>query len=311
MERVEFNGWPDCVRLSNPKIEVVATTVIGPRIVRLAMLGGRNEFWEKPDDIGKTGGDTWRLIGGHRLWHSPEAMPRSYYPDNDPVESSELPGGVRLVQAVEKTTGIRKELDIQISACEPYVRVTHRLRNEGVWPVRLAAWALSVMAPGGQAVIPQPTASHPDGLLPNRTITLWPYTDMADPRVTWGTRYIVIRQSDTAGRAFKLGISGKDGWAAYVRDDICFLKRFEYLEGALYPDGGCTIESYTNSDPNMLELETLSPLVTLEPGDATEHVEHWFLFAGVEPADGEAWIAEQIEPRARAAAGVRPDWPNT
>jgi hypothetical protein len=310
MERIEYSGWPDCVRLSNPKIDLVVTTVIGPRIIRLGFVGERNEFWENPEDQGQRGGDEWRLYGGHRLWHAPEAMPRCYYPDNEPVHVDPLQGGVRLIQPTEPTTGIRKELDIRISPKEAYVQVVHRLRNDGLWPVELGAWALSVMAPGGQAVIPMPTRSHPDGLLPNRTLTLWPYTDMTDPRVTWGSRYIILRHSENAESAFKLGASVKDGWAAYVRDDVCFLKTFEYFEDAVYPDGGCSIESYTNSDPNMLELETLSPLAMLEPGDELEHLEHWFLHKGVSPAGGEAWVTEQIVPLAEQAEGTGPDWPN-
>ncbi len=311
MERIAFNGWEDCVRLSNPKIDLVVTTAVGPRVARLGFVGERNEFWEVPDQQGLVGGDEWRLYGGHRLWHSPEAMPRSYSPDNGPVEVSALAVGARFRQPVEPTTGIRKEIDVELSPCQPYVRVTHRLRNEGLWTVRLAAWALSVMAPGGQAIVPQPTKCHPDYLLPNRTLTLWPYTDMTDPRATWGSKYFVVRHSPSAESAFKIGVSASDGWAAYVRDGVCFLKRFDYFEGATYPDGGCAVEIYTNSNPNMLELETLGPLTTLEPGEGVEHVEHWFLSKGIEPSGGEGWIADQVEPRARAAAGVKPDWPNT
>ena len=29
---------------------------------------------------GKTGGSEWHIYGGHRLWHAPEVMPRTYYP---------------------------------------------------------------------------------------------------------------------------------------------------------------------------------------------------------------------------------------
>lgn len=310
MECIEYNSWPECLRLSNPKIDLVITTVIGPRIIRAGFVGERNEFWEKPEDQGKRGGEDWRIYGGHRLWHSPEAMPRSYCPDNGPIQVDPLPGGVRLIQPTEAATGIRKEIDVQVSPKEAYVRVTHRLRNDGLWPIELAAWALSVMAPGGQAVVPMPTRSHPDGLLPNRTLTLWPYADMTDPRVTWGSRYVLLRHSANAESAFKLGASVKDGWTAYVRDDVCFLKVFDYAEDGVYPDGGCSVEAYTNSDPNMLELETLSPLELLEPGDELEHVEHWFLHKGINPSAGEAWVMEQIVPLAQQAAGVRPDWPN-
>lgn len=307
MEWIAWNGWTNCVRLANPKIELVVTTQVGPRIGKLAFIGKKNEFWEKPEDQGQVGGEEWRLYGGHRLWHSPEAMPRSYWPDNEAVRVTELSRGARFHQPLEKTTGILKELDVELSPNQAAVKVTHRLRNEGPWPVDLAAWALSVMAPGGQAIVPQPTRRHPDNLLPNRSVTLWPYTDMTDPRVTWGSRYFVVSQSSTAGSAFKIGLSANDGWAAYARDGVLFLKRFEWQDGGTYPDGGCSVEIYTNSDPNMLELETLSPLTHLEPGAQLEHVEHWFLFQGIEPSQGEGWIADQVEPLARTAMGLRAD----
>ena len=59
--RVEYNGWPGCVRMASPTLELIATTEVGPRIIRFGFNGGRNEFWENPDDQGKTGGDDWRI----------------------------------------------------------------------------------------------------------------------------------------------------------------------------------------------------------------------------------------------------------
>jgi hypothetical protein len=154
------------------------------------------------------------------------------------------------------------------------------LYNRGLWPVELAPWALSVMAPGGIGIVPQPTAAHPDGLLPNRTLVLWPYTNMSDQRHLWGSKLILLRQDPQAQAPTKLGLSANDGWAAYLRGDHLFLKLFDYVNGATYPDHGCSVEIYTNS--HMLELETLGPLQRLDPGGSIEHVEHWFLFSGSE-----------------------------
>ena len=47
------------------------------------------------------------------------------------------------------------------------------------------------------------------------------------------------------------------------------------MKGAEYPDYGCSNEFYTC--PDFLEVETLSPLYTLKPGEACEHVEEWEL----------------------------------
>ena len=89
MDKVSYGGWPNCVKLSNDQIELIATTDVGPRIIRFGYVGGQNLFTECKDQLGKTGGDKWRSYGGHRLWHGPEDPQRTYYPDNSPIEHNE------------------------------------------------------------------------------------------------------------------------------------------------------------------------------------------------------------------------------
>ena len=194
MQKVAYRGWPNCYRLANERIEVIATTDVGPRIIHLSLPGGENMFGVMPDQAGLTGGDERRIYGGHRLWHAPEAKPRSYYPDNAPVLAEVEGDTLRLIPPEETTTGIQKEMVISLVGDHPHVRVRHVLENRGLWPVELAPWALSVMNLNGVAIVPQSTWSEPDGLLPNRVLTLWPYTDLRDPRVYWGTRCIMLRQ---------------------------------------------------------------------------------------------------------------------
>ena len=71
LETVEFEGWPDCLRLSNGDAEVIITTQIGPRILRYGLPGGPNAFHVIPATRGQSGGATWRPYGGHRLWVAP------------------------------------------------------------------------------------------------------------------------------------------------------------------------------------------------------------------------------------------------
>lgn len=282
LEKTEYKGWPNCYRLSNHIIDLIVTTDVGPRIIRFGFVGGENEFKEYEDMAGKRGGAVWRIYGGHRLWHAPEAKPRSYCPDNSPVTLEQHADFVGLVQPIEAITGIQKEMDIRLSSTEAHVEVTHRLRNTNLWAVELAPWALSVMAQGGTAIIPlPPRRSHEESLVPTNTIALWAYTDMADPRWHWGRKYVMLRQDPQLEKPQKVGVMVQDGWAAYVRAGHLFVKKFNYVEGARYPDFGCSVEVFTNAD--MLELETLGPLVHLQPGAAVEHVEHWRLFAGVPP----------------------------
>ncbi len=278
IRKVEYGGWPNCYRWSNGLVDLVVTADVGPRVIRFGFVGQANEFKEYPEMLGRVGGEEWRIYGGHRLWHAPEAMPRTYFPDNNPVEVQVHSTFIRVVQPLEPTTGIQKEMDISLEADRPHVRVVHRLRNGSLWPVELAPWALSVMAPGGVAILPMPPRGrHEEQLLPTGALVLWAYTDMSDPRWTWGRRYVRLRQDPTHAAPQKIGVvAPAETWLAYWRDGHLFLKTFSVVPGACYPDRGCCAELFTNGE--MLELETLGPLTVLAPEAVMEHTEDWWLF---------------------------------
>jgi hypothetical protein len=270
MQTVSYGGWPKCIRLANQNIELIATTDIGPRIIRLGFIGGINLFRETPD-VGKTGGDTWKNYGGHRLWHAPEIRPRSYVPDNGPIEHQWDGTTLKLIQPTETPTGIQKEIEITLDGHS--VTVKHRLTNKNQWPIELAAWALSVMQGPGRAIIPQEPPST--DLLPVRPVGIWGYTNMADARWKWGAKFIQLRSDPSANTPQKIGLGNSLGWAAYYRDGQVFLKRYPFDAAATYPDFGCNVECFTRGE--MLEVESLGPLTKLAPGAAVEHTERWFL----------------------------------
>jgi len=303
VEQIEYEGWSGCYRMSNTIIDLVVTADVGPRIIRLGFLDETNLFCGVEADRGQTGGDEWRMYGGHRFWHAPEAMPRTYVPDNTPVDVEKHEAFLRVIQPTEAATGIQKEIDIYLSDDTAHVRVIHRLRNHNLWTVELAPWALSVMAPGGTGVLPlPPRGTHEDNLLPTNTLTMWAYTDMADPRWTWGERYILLRQDPDAITPQKIGADVRDGWGAYVLDGQCFVKLFEKQMDGLYPDLGCTAEMFTNDF--MLELESLGPLIRLAPGGSVEYTEDWFLFQDVSTPTDDNSVAQSLLPlvhKAKAA----------
>ena len=118
------------LQLRNSSVELVATSDVGPRVMRFAFVGGENALCELPDTLGKTGGTEWRNYGGHRLWHAPESQPRTYHPDNVPVHVQALENGIRLTQPTEPTTGIQK------SCSELLTRMRRRPRCTTALPTR-------------------------------------------------------------------------------------------------------------------------------------------------------------------------------
>lgn len=275
-EKVLYNGWPNCVRLFNKEVELIVTADVGPRIVRFGYIGGQNFFHLLPEHAGKTGGDQWRIYGGHRFWIAPEAMPFSYNPDNDSVDVTIRDNGIRLRQKREAVTGMVKEMEIKLSAGMNHVTVLHRLINENATEVEASPWGLSVLAQGGTAIIPQePYGEGDDYLLPARPIALWHFTKMNDPRWKWGERYIQAFQNPSLASEQKIGVLNKQGWTAYCLNGEVLIKKFNFDAQAIYPDFNCNNETYING--KFLEIETLGPLTRIAAGKYVEHTEYWHL----------------------------------
>jgi hypothetical protein len=275
-EKVSYRGWSNCVRLTNGKIEIIATTDVGPRIIRMGFVGGQNFMKEYEPMMGKTGSSEWCIYGGHRLWHAPEVSPRTYCPDNNPITHNWDGTTLKLIQPVEPTTGIVKEIELTMCPASASIKILHRLTNKNMWSVELAPWALTVLAQGGRAIIPQEEyRSHSDYLLPARPLVLWHYTNMADKRWTWSEKYIQLRQDPNATTPQKVGLFNTRGWAAYALNNQLFVKQYRSV-CAPHTDMGSNTELFTNGD--MLELETVGPLTNIEPGKNAEHVENWFIY---------------------------------
>lgn len=289
-------GIPDHVRLANERAELLLSTSFGPRIVRYALAGGENALAEispagqaKPTPFG----DDWHIYGGHRLWHAPEHPVRTYWPDNQPVKHETHGNTVTLTQPVEPNTHLEKQMAVTLDPVGARVTIVHRITNRGAFDVELALWALSVMPAGGRAIFPNaPFVPHPEGLLPARPFVLWPYTKLNDARWTFGDRYFQLRQDPSRTDPQKLGFYCAEGWVAYARGDLVFVKTYEPAPGP-HADLGCNTETFTNE--LFLELETLGPLVKIPPGGYSEHTERWSLFRA-EMGDDEASIADVLTP---------------
>lgn len=295
VDRVTCLGQPGCIRLSNGTVDVVLTTAVGPRVIRYGFVGGDNLLGEVPDLSVKTALGEWKPWGGHRLWTAPEDMPRSYSPDNAPVEAVISGATVRLTQPVEPQTGIVKEMTVTLADKGSAVVVGHRLTNRSLWSVSVSPWALTIMNGGGTIVIPQePYASHDDALLPVRAVTMWAYTDLSDPRWRIGPKFVRLSTDAARADSEKIGVSNARGWAGYARKGQLFVKQYDWKPGAAYPDNGVNTEAYTAG--TFIELETLGPLVSLAPGESATHEERWSLFRDVDVSGDDEALARVLAP---------------
>jgi hypothetical protein len=283
-EYSSFAGWEKNLKLSNGFAEVIITVAVGPRIISYRPAGGRSVFKLAEDQAGKSNEEAWKIRGGHRLWTAPEDFGQEdslcYALDNSEVAHEiEDEFTVRVSNLIEKPAKIRREMVVRLDKTSPKVTVEHRIIHEGGGdPLEVAPWGLSVMAPGGYAVLSHPPlGTHPEDYLPNRAMVVWPFTDLADERFRVGRRMMRLHQRQ--GLPFKIGLRHPEGWAAYVLGDHLFIKSVPLIESAAYPDMGSNFETFTNAE--FLELETLGPLQTISAGETIAHTESWIVFSGV------------------------------
>jgi hypothetical protein len=295
--KIKYSIYGNCWKISNGKVEAIITVDLGPRIIYYGFCGKSNMLAELDESASvEHEFGTWHCWGGHRFWHAPESLPRTYMPDDKPVKITQInESTLQACCETEPNTGIQKELTIVLAEDSTQLTVAHTLTNHNMWPIDIAPWAITVVAPGGTTIIPnEPFIPHSENLLPARPMVLWHYTNLADTRWKFGQKYTQLKCDGALDYPQKAGFANKQCWAGYLKDKTMFIKTFDYIEDAPYTDGGCNFETFTKG--TFMEVESLAPLYLVETGESESHVENWYLYDGVETTFCDDSLDEAIKP---------------
>ncbi|MEL7658511.1 MAG: hypothetical protein AAGU75_21685, partial [Bacillota bacterium] len=290
----DFYGYPTR-HLSSRFLELDCLATAGPRIVRLNYQGSPNLFAELPNISVSTPYGDFHYMGGHRLWHAPESMPRSYIPDNDGLTLFNLPDGLILNGKTEPATGIHKCIEIHLNPDQPTVILIHTLTNEGLWEMEVSPWPLTMFRLGGIVILPTQVVNdnqEEEDLLPNRHFSLWPYSHINDPRLRLEDEFILLKAKPDLP-PFKIGTFTHQGWIAYWLDGVLFRKSFDVCTNLTYPDFNCNVETYCDSD--FVELESLAPFAKLAPGKSVCFTETWQVYDSLEQDFLPKKLMEQLQ----------------
>ncbi len=304
------------MRLSNGLVTVVAVPELGGRIMSLA-LGPYEYLFMNPALVGKRFtpeehlGDgsltAWKNYGGDKTWPAPQGWERDdQWPgppdpvlDSGQYEAQLFRGnggvGVTLISPPDLgRTGLRihRRLTLIPQAARAQLQVT--FENAIDRPVRWAIWDVAQV---------NCSRSRPDGKLEPNT-DCWVYIPTArDGEATWPYQALYGDEQDPQwhaevvpgvmgvhylGHVGKIGVASPGGWVAFANQaaGYVFCARFAYEAGAEYPDGGASVEVWTESpgapspvpirSPGcLLEVEVLGPLRTLQPGEKTSLALEW------------------------------------
>jgi len=281
----EYSTFGKCLKLSNGHVYVYVTLEFGPRVISYGLEGHKNMLFEDSNrsfsvegtamDRHYYPGARWYLYGGHRLAVCPELVPQTYYPDNNPVEYITLCSTFQFTTK-EPENGIEKSMTISMDETGPGLSLHHSVKNISNKSLVLAIWPITAVTPGGVAYACYGIDSHLPGM-PNRDICLWPATDIRDKRLDIGNHVVILRHDPLATSAVKLGLTSQSGVCGYQVNGCLFLKKALYEPGEHVLDMGAMLELYSAS--HCVEMESLSPTYTLEPGETCKHTELWTLKA--------------------------------
>lgn len=274
-----YYGLPT-ITLENAQLRVDALASAGPRLVRAIIHGNNeNQFAELPGLKIETPLGPYSVQGGHRLWHAPEAMPRTYIPDDHGLTAVIENGTLTLAGMIEQPTQIQKMISLRLLEDRPGLVIEQTIRNTGPWAIELACWGITQLPLGGMAILPQAIDQvNRDALLPDRSLVLWPYTHLNDARLHFYDDMLLIKGNAMLPPC-KIGYANDAGWAGYLRNGVLFVKHLDNHPSAYLPDRGCNTEVYVNH--LFLELETLGNLLQLPPDQSTTITERWEFYTGL------------------------------
>lgn len=276
---VEHSGLA-AIEIVERRTRVVIVHAIGPRIAWFGFVDRDNLlFW---DEAGQHTRGDWRLYGGHRLWTTRPGADESeeaYSPDNRPCRVRELGGGIAVVAPPDRS---QLEKTLVVRADGPDWIVEHRIRNTGDMLWSGGAWALTCTAPrtgtrGTRYHIPLDGGDPRWDLFTMVVPRRWGGTHrsrLADPQFQILEDEIVIRARGAEAKRMVFAPRGTLRMSDPLRGELT--KRAAPVRGGAYPLG-TNLAVYLAPQSFMVELETMSPIVTLSPGASLSHVERWTL----------------------------------
>lgn len=262
-----FEEFGDCCILENGIIEVVVA-LSDLRLLRYGFRSKENMLRLPEDNAG----------GGHSLALLFDGKRQPVRPENCAYEKTDV--GARFWG---ETKGFSYELEVRLNHGSSEVKLIHTVTNADSVPTTVSLSAETHMEEGGLSVLPQSQADTGD--CPNRIVALWPHTSMSDPRILWGSEYILVQQAPM--KPLKFGISATKGWTACFNMGKLFLMRYPVFCKEQYADRGCALVVATCSEHTL--ISTRSPIVTLKPNESRSHSESWTLYAGVTCPPVEEW----------------------
>ena len=305
VEHIDYKGWPNAWRLRNESCELIVVPAVS-RVMHFSLTGGKNVLWENPELAGKTfptDSGTWHNIGGEKLWPTQQKdlfkkytghdnFPPPWPWDAGPSRAEPIADGVRLTLPHDSRFGAHAVREFTLDPHKPLVHVRQWIEKTEGDPAQMTLWTVCQVNDPLISLLPCADGKYGD---------FAKHSDL----MTAQAGYVSVGRDEKQGLKIGVPASGANGWVASVfaapttpADKTMLVLSHKFTVDAPYPDEGLQAELYT-SPKNFAfytEMELLSPLIELKPGQRLEDNAVWQLI----PAAGTdyAALAQQAHDKA-------------
>lgn len=276
-----YQGWRESIYLNATEKAVQAVVVpgIGGRLVHFS-LNGTNILFENFGSLGKTlftGSNLW--FGGYQCQLGPDsralAEEAEFY---SKVNKWQLTGdfALKVSGASDSSPGVAIDKEFVLAPDTGDLGLIQRLRNTSDTERSFSMQDRTVCKNGGFVIVPlKPKSRFKNGWSYCYEFeSQWVY-DGDTPRVAQVQAKNGIMVVEARGPTTRVGADSDEGWIAYVRENVLFIKYFPtYPEGS-YPDGGNTV--FLSFDQRIMQFGPVSPEFKLAPGGEAIFPEKWVL----------------------------------
>lgn len=295
----EWNGWK-ALKAENGLVTLITVPAIGGRTM-VYRLGQHDLLWVNPNELGKTyepprteGERRWHNFGGYKTWPAPQEKwggppdPLGSFLDGGPykgeiLEAKGEKATLRVTSlAEEDATGLRFQRTLTLFHGTTRVRVEQTMVNISRQPVEWSLWAVA-QVPGalqeGADFSPEARVYFPLNPQSRFEKGFFLFDEKTTSSPQWQPRpeegLMMVEYRHERG---KIGADSLAGWIAFADElhEVVFVQRFPVFPEASYPDKGATVEVYTHGQEPYMEVEVLSPLQRLKPGEAATFALEWY-----------------------------------
>lgn len=274
-----YAGWEEAVWLRQDGFELVFVPEVG-RVMRFGAERGVNLLWEERALLGKpftraSADDPWQNFGGDKLWAAPQeawGWPPPPATDGPPAAFNwnAAEGQLEITGMNCPELQVRLDRTIRFGSRPGEVVFENTLTNIGAEPATWSVWQITqVDNPDWVRLSVSPSSRFPQGFvaLSNERAVIGRYA-------TFERDFVTLLRSRR--ESYKVGSDAHAAWA----DAKMGRWRLRLDAGPArpgdYPDEGSTVTVYSSSDPSRyMELEVMSPLVELGPGESIRLTSRW------------------------------------